>query len=86
MRADRLSRWKLDHTDIRLKLKVFKMIDCWHGPHSVDLFTTWDNWLLDRYVLWRPDPLAVAVDAFLLPLKGENPYCFPPVSCIPQLL
>ena len=34
----------------------------------------------------RSDPSAVVVDAFLLPLKGENPYCFPPVSCIPQLL
>ena len=34
----------------------------------------------------RSDPPAVAVDAFLLPLKGENPCCFPPVSCTPRLL
>ena len=86
VQADQLSRWKHDHTNIRLELKVFKMIDCWYNPHSVDLFATHDNRLLDRYVSWRPDPSAVAVDAFLFPLKGENPYCFPPISCIPQLL
>ena len=22
----------------------------------------------------------------MFPLKGENPYCFPPVACIPRLL
>ena len=73
MRADQLSRWKHDHTNIRLEPKVFEMIDRRYGPHSVDLFATQDNQLLDRYVSWRPDPSAVAVDAFLFLLKGENP-------------
>ena len=86
VRADCLSCWKHDHTDIRLEPKVFKMIDRRYGPHSVDLFATRNNWLLDRYVSWRPDPSAVAVYAFMFPLKGKNPYCFPPVACIPQLL
>ena len=88
VRADRLSRWKHDHTDIRLKPKVFEMIDRRYSPHSVDLFITQDNRLLDRYVSWQPDPSAVAVDAFLFPLKGETPTAsrFPPVSCIPRLL
>ena len=27
-----------------------------------------------------------AVDAFMFLLKGENSYCFPPVSCISRLL
>ena len=83
---DCLSCWKHDHTDIRLEPKVFEIIDRRYGPHSVDLFATRDNRLLDRYVSWRPDTSAVAVDAFLFPLKGENLYCFPPVSCIPRLL
>ena len=86
VRADRLSKWKHGHTDIRPEPKVFEMIACWYSPHSVDLFATRDNQLLDRYVTWRPDPLAVAINAFLFLLKGENPYCFPPVSCIPWLL
>ena len=41
---------------------------------------------LQRAIHSPPDPSAVAVDAFRFLLKGENPYCFPPVSCIPQLL
>ena len=28
----------------------------------------------------------IAVDAFMFPLKGENPYYFPLVICIPQVL
>ena len=40
VRADRLSRYKHDHTDIRLEPKVFEMIDRRYGPHSVDLFAT----------------------------------------------
>ena len=86
VRADRLSRWKHNHTDIRPEPKVFQMIDRRYGPHSMDLFATQPNRLLDRYVSWRPDPSAVAVDAFMLPLKGKNPYCFPQVACIPRLL
>ena len=86
VRPDRLSRWKHDHTDIRLNPKVFNMIDQRYGPHSVDLFATRDNRLLDRFVSWRPDPSVIAVDGFMFSLKGENPYCFPPVSCISRLL
>ena len=86
VRADRLSRWKHDHTDIRLSKAAFEIVDRRYGPHSVDLFATRDNRLLPRYVSWHPDPSAVAVDAFLFPLKGENPYCFPPVTCISRLL
>ena len=73
VRADRLSRWKHDHINTRLEPKVFEIIDRRHGPYSVDLFATRDNRLLNRYVSWRPDPSAVAVDAFMLQLKGENP-------------
>ena len=71
VRVDRLSRWKQDHTDIRLAPKVFNLIDRRYGPHSVDLFATWDNNLLNRFVSWRSYPSAIAVDAFMLPLKGE---------------
>ena len=69
-----------------LNRTVFNMIDRRYGPHSVDLFATRDNRLLDRFVSWRPDPSAIAVNAFTFSLKGENPYYFPPVSCISRLL
>ena len=51
VRADRLSRWKHDHIDIRLEPKVFEIIDRRYDPHSVDLFATRDNWLFNRYVV-----------------------------------
>ena len=70
----------------RAQPKVFNMINQRYGPHFVDLFATRDNRLLDRFVSWWPDPSAIAVDAFMFPLKGKNPHCFPPVSCISRLL
>ena len=62
------------------------MIDRQYGPHLMDLFATHDNRLLDRYMSWRPDPSAVAVDAFMFPPEGETPRCFAPMACIPRLL
>ena len=50
------------------------------------LFATQDNNLLDHFVPWSPDPSAIAIDAFMFLLKGENSYHFPPISCIPQLV
>ena len=40
VRADRLSHWKQDHTDMRLNPAVFYQIDQPYGPHLVDLFAT----------------------------------------------
>ena len=85
-RADLLSRWRKDHSDIRLPPTSFRKVQELFGPHSVDLFATRDNRPLPRFVSWRPDPESVATDAFMFPLKGENPYCFPSVACIPRPL
>ena len=85
-RANLLSRWKKDHTDIRLPQACFDRIEQSFGPHSVDMFATRDDALLPLFVSWRPDPDSIATDAFMFPMKNENPYCFPPVACIPRLL
>ena len=69
-RADLLSRWRKDHSDIRLPPTSFQKVQELFGPHSVDLFATRDNRLLPRFVSWRPDPESVATDAFMFPLKG----------------
>ena len=78
VRADRLSHWKHDHTDIRLNPKVFHRVWPVHLVDHVDLFATPDNRLLDPFISWRPDPSAIAVDTFVFLLKSENPYCLPP--------
>ena len=44
----------------------------------MDLFAPQDNRLLDQFASWRLDLSAITVDAFMFPLKGENPYSFPP--------
>ena len=46
-RADHRRRWKHDHTDIRLEPEVFEIIDRRCCTHSLDLFATQDNRLLD---------------------------------------
>ena len=85
-RADLLSCWKQGSTDLKLDPKFFRLAEKRWGPHTVDLFATRLNHQLDRFVSWRPDPLAAAVDAFQFPLSGENPWCFPPEALIPRLL
>ena len=85
-RADLLSRWRQDSTDLKLHPKFFRQADRQWGRHTVDLFATRLNTQLARFVSWRPDPEAEAVDAFQFPLSGENPWCFPPEALIPRLL
>ena len=85
-RADLLSRWRRDTTDLKLNPRFFKQAEHRWGSHSVDLFATRLNRQVRRFVSWRPDPEAIATDAFQFPLVGENPWCFPPESLIPRLL
>ena len=61
-RADLLSRWRQDSTDLKLHPKFFGLADRQWGRHTVDLFATRLNTQLARFVSWRPDPEAEAVD------------------------
>ena len=53
---------------------------------SIDLFATRLNTQMNRYVSYRPDPDAVAIDAFSISWKDLNFYAFPPFSVIPLVL
>ena len=55
-RADLLSRWRQDSTDLKLDPRLFRLADRKWGPHTVDLFATRLNTQLARFVSWRPDP------------------------------
>ena len=85
-RADRLSRWTRDSSDLKLDPAVFKAADRKWGPHTVDLFATRLNRQLSRYVSWKPDPKCTAVDGLRFSLSKENPWCFPPEALISSLL
>ena len=61
-RADKLSRWTRDSSDLKLDPAVFKRVDRRWGPHTVDLFASRLNRKLKRHVSWKPDPQCIAVD------------------------
>ena len=86
VRADWESRHLSDSSDWKLKESLFKQIDRVWGPLEVDLFATRHNTQLEKYVSWRPDPFAMAVDAFLLEWRQIRAYLFPPFSMIARCL
>ena len=53
---------------------------------SIDLFASMNNKKLERYVSWKPDPDAFAVDAFSLDWKNEFYYIFPPFAILGQVI
>ena len=53
---------------------------------EIDLFASRLNAQFTRYVAYRPDPGAVAIDAFSLDWSTLKFYAFPPFSVIPAVL
>lgn len=53
---------------------------------EIDLFSSTMNHQISKYVSWRPEPEAYAVDAFSISWKYQNIYCFPPFNIIPAVL
>ena len=56
------------------------------GPCRVDLFATRLNSQLPHYISWRPDPFAVATNAFQIPWLYLNAYAFPPFCLVGRCL
>ena len=86
--ADRESRRKYDEElEWMLNTVVFNKVNALLGPVSVDLFASRLNNQVKCYVSWRPDPQAVAVDAFMLNWSCFHlGYLFPPFSLIGRIL
>lgn len=74
------AEWKLNSNMLS---KALNQLHC--QPH-VDLFASHLNTQMDTYVSFRPDPEALAVDAFCLNWGTINFYAFPPFSVLPQVL
>jgi len=64
--ADRESRARLDRSEWKLSPKIFQKINSLLGPLSTDLFASRLSTQLLTFVSWKPDPLAMATDAFTL--------------------
>jgi hypothetical protein len=83
--ADRESRRGVDWSDWRLHPGVFRALSrVWKT--SVDLFANPWNSQLVKFVSWKPQPRAWAVNAFSLNWKELEAYAFPPFSLIQECL
>lgn len=84
--ADEMSRsfnddleWSLNEHQFAKILKEFPDL-------SIDLFASRLNYRLERYVSFRPEPHAYAVDAFSFDWTNEFAYIFSPFVLIPRIL
>ena len=85
--ADKLSRKFDDRTEWMLNPKCFDKICKYFGTPQVDLFASRLNCQMKPFVSWRPDPEAVAIDAFSINWsKWEFVYAFPPFNLITGVL
>ena len=80
--ADRLSRKINDDLEWALDDNIFKEIVKKYGKPDIDLFASRLNHKLDKYVSYRPDPSACAVDAFSIPWNNYYVYIFAPFSTL----
>jgi len=80
--ADAESRNVNERTEWMLDEKVFKIIKKALGPIEIDLFAARTNCQIPNYVAWKPDPFAVAIDAFTIDWHNYSFYAFPPFSMI----
>ena len=83
------NRWRVQDTTVISRVDA-REVNLSHrdtlGPCSVDLFATRLNNQLRRCVSWRPDPFAIATDAFTMSWQEEVGYAFPPFSLIGRCL
>ena len=86
IQADLESRSIHDNMEWKLHPILFNKICVKWGIPEIDLFANRLNNQLDRYISWKPDPGAMAVDAFALDWHKINFYAFPPFNMIGRVL
>ena len=84
--ADFESRHFNDSSDWQLHPRVFSALQEVFRPSQIDLFASRTNHQLRRYFSWRPDPEAVATDAFAQDWRDLQGYAFPPFCLIGRCL
>ena len=85
--ADKESRLSETRTEWMLNKKDFNYVKEKLGfEPTIDLFATRINTQLEKFVSYRPDPNAFAINAFTLDWGNLDFYAFPPFSCIASCL
>lgn len=83
--ADIYSRKFKDNTEWELHPKLFKkVVDKWGMP-EIDLFASRLNSKCEKFVAWKPDPRAWAIDAFALNWNFKLAYAFPPFCLVSRV-
>uniref|UniRef100_A0A1Y1L1T2 Reverse transcriptase domain-containing protein n=1 Tax=Photinus pyralis TaxID=7054 RepID=A0A1Y1L1T2_PHOPY len=84
--ADTESRRIVKETEWELNMTYYNQIISKLGKPTLDLFASRTNFKCSRYVSWKNDPDALAVDAFTLDWTEEFFYAFPPFILILPVL
>ena len=85
--ADEESRRQpIDDKEWSLKQSIFDQISQLWGPFDMDFFASRLNFKVSKYVAWRPDPLATAVDAFSINWGNYYGFFFPPFSVLTAVI
>ena len=80
--ADKKSRVFQDRLEWMLHPAVFQTLQKEAGCFDIDLFATRVNHQVPAFVSWRPEPGAVAIDAFNVKWGFQLAYLFPPFYMI----
>ena len=84
--ANEESRTTRSTAEWELHLATFQLIMQTLGMCDVDLFVTYLNTQLDKFVSWRLNPEAIGSDALQLIWTAWMGYAFPPFSLIRNCL
>ena len=84
--ADEESRTENDDTEWALNEELFNSIHEKYPELTIDLFASRVNHKLRKYVARRPDPNAIAIDAFSITWTNVLFFIFPPFSLLPRIL
>ena len=84
--ADSQSRMDHDNIEWEINDKIFKGICKTFFCPDIDLFASRLNHKIEKYISWKPDPFAMAVDAFTVNWAPFTPYIFAPFSLIGKII
>ena len=84
--ADTASREFNDAIEWMLNPIHFRHITNVFGMPNVDLFASRVNKQINKYVSWKPEPEAFAVDAFTINWNNCYPYIFPPFRILGKVI
>ncbi|GFS00317.1 reverse transcriptase/ribonuclease h/methyltransferase [Elysia marginata] len=84
--ADRESRLDKREIEWQLNKDVFRKLDAMFGPFEIDLFASRLNVQVPKYISWKCDQGAWAVDAMLAAWTSlDRMYAFPLFSLLPAV-